>query len=116
MNTVKSFWYGWGVLIAAGGGAYYFAKRSINEDRQARFDKDQQRRRMTSSLEYSNTDGAPRHSSAAQSAHDASQARSDVTGSQNWDASKENELSVATEKSKYEASQPYRSKKGDRFS
>src|SRR5271155_5258594 len=28
--------YGWGVLCVAGGGAYYFAKKSINADRAAR--------------------------------------------------------------------------------
>ncbi|KAI5817361.1 hypothetical protein BZA77DRAFT_310457 [Pyronema omphalodes] len=33
MNTVKSFWYGWGALIVAGGGAYIFARRDIDADR-----------------------------------------------------------------------------------
>ncbi|KAI9766263.1 MAG: hypothetical protein M1840_006677 [Geoglossum simile] len=63
--------------VPAGGGAYYFAKRSISEDRQARFDKEQQRRRMTSSLEHNGASGAPQHSIAAQVRPDAagSQAR-----------------------------------------
>jgi len=30
MNTVKSVWLGWGTLMVAGAGAYYFAKRDIN--------------------------------------------------------------------------------------
>ncbi|KAF3132711.1 hypothetical protein TWF703_007177 [Orbilia oligospora] len=33
MNTVKSFWVGWGSLIVGGGAAYYFAKQSIDADR-----------------------------------------------------------------------------------
>ncbi|KAH0559600.1 hypothetical protein GP486_003884 [Trichoglossum hirsutum] len=106
MNTVKSFWYGWGALIVAGGGAYYMAKRSINEDRQARFDKDQRRRRMTSSLEQNSVDSAGR-------------VNSDASGSPSRDASGRNtpgnEQKVA-EKSKYETSEPFRSKKGDRLS
>ncbi|KAF4633774.1 hypothetical protein G7Y89_g4346 [Cudoniella acicularis] len=51
--TVKSFWVGWGALCVAGGGAYYFAKKSINEDRMARFEADRRRRQMQESLEYS---------------------------------------------------------------
>jgi hypothetical protein len=30
MNTAKSVWLGWGTLMVAGAGAYYFAKRDIN--------------------------------------------------------------------------------------
>jgi len=30
MNTAKSVWLGWGSLMVAGAGAYYFAKRDIN--------------------------------------------------------------------------------------
>ncbi|ESZ98607.1 hypothetical protein SBOR_1057 [Sclerotinia borealis F-4128] len=52
MNTVKSFWVGWGSLCVAGGGAYYFAKQSINADRAARFEADQKRKRQQEALEY----------------------------------------------------------------
>ncbi|RXK38294.1 hypothetical protein M231_04467 [Tremella mesenterica] len=34
MNTVKSVIYGWGVLIVAGAGAYYYAKKDIDARRQ----------------------------------------------------------------------------------
>ncbi|KAI5284007.1 hypothetical protein KEM54_001652 [Ascosphaera aggregata] len=36
MNTIRSTWVGWGALCAAGGGAYFFAKRSINASRAER--------------------------------------------------------------------------------
>ncbi|KAI9863584.1 MAG: hypothetical protein M1813_003607 [Trichoglossum hirsutum] len=104
-------------MILAGGGAYYLAKRSINEDRQARFDKEQRRRRMTSSLEHSSADSAPRGSSA--DPHNTSRVSSNVSGNPGRDASDRNALGNerrVTEKSKYEASEPFRSKKGDRFS
>ena len=43
----------------AGGAAYYFAKQSINADRQMRYDADQKRRRMAEALEYSETNNQP---------------------------------------------------------
>lgn len=36
MNTKTSVAYGWGILVLAGGGVYYFAKRSINSERAER--------------------------------------------------------------------------------
>ncbi|KAK4501781.1 hypothetical protein PRZ48_007590 [Zasmidium cellare] len=45
MNTIRSVGYGWAVLIVAGGGSYYFAKRSINADREQRA-LDEERRRQ----------------------------------------------------------------------
>jgi len=54
MNTVKSFWLGWGSLCVAGGGAYYFAKKSIDADRRARFEDQRRKKAMVDSLEHSN--------------------------------------------------------------
>jgi hypothetical protein len=88
------------------------AKRSINEDRQARFDKEQQRRRMTSSLEHNNAGDAPERS-IAQARPDAAGSPAQETGSVPTPASKQQRV---VERSKYEASEPFRSKKGDRFS
>lgn len=33
MNTGKSVWMGWSLLMVAGAGAYYFAKKDINAHR-----------------------------------------------------------------------------------
>ena len=33
MNTARSVWMGWATLMAAGAGAYYFAKKDINSHR-----------------------------------------------------------------------------------
>ncbi|KAF3892745.1 hypothetical protein GTR04_5346 [Trichophyton interdigitale] len=53
MNTIKSTWIGWGALCVAGGGAYYFAKRSINADRLTRFDATQKRKDKMAKAEAS---------------------------------------------------------------
>ncbi|CAL3973172.1 hypothetical protein PZA11_005478 [Diplocarpon coronariae] len=118
MNTVKSFWVGWGSLCVAGGGAYYFAKKSINADRQARFEADQKKRALQQSLEYSTS-----HSTAAKS--NEGPPRADHSGSPSSEATldpaptrhaPDSEGQRVQEKSKYETSQPFRSRKGDRFS
>ncbi|KAI9675855.1 MAG: hypothetical protein M1829_003281 [Trizodia sp. TS-e1964] len=82
MNNVKSFWLGWGSLIVAGGGAYYFAKRSIIADRAERHEAEMRRQRLAEACENASRHGAGK----------------------------------GKEKSKYEASEPFRAKKGDRFS
>ncbi|KAH6893105.1 hypothetical protein B0T10DRAFT_457216 [Thelonectria olida] len=113
MNTVKSFWLGWGSLCAAGGGAYYFAKKQINADRQAKMEAQRQKMRMIESLEIEQggTNGGP--------------ARTDSTGSPSQEASSDpaptrhapaTESQRVGEKSKYESTAVYRSPKGDRFS
>lgn len=98
-------------IPTAGGGAYYFAKKSINADRAERHAEDQRRRRLAKSL-----DGRPTSTPHPQA---------DVAGSPSQEASHdpaptrhapENEHQRVKEKSKYEASEPFRSTKGDRFS
>ena len=124
---------GWGTLIVgtissmsiateltgdslAGGGAYFFAKRSINADKKARHEDDMKRRRLTESLELS---------SKAPSPKEKRRRAADHTGSPSTEASHdpaptrhvlESEAQKAPEKPKYEASEPFRAKKGDRFS
>ncbi|KAJ3480255.1 hypothetical protein NLG97_g8113 [Lecanicillium saksenae] len=61
MNTVKSFWLGWGSVCVAGAGAYYFAKREINADRQAKLEAHRQKRHDIRSMEY----GVPHASGGA---------------------------------------------------
>ncbi|KAI9847969.1 MAG: hypothetical protein M1837_001486 [Sclerophora amabilis] len=91
--------------------------RSINADRDARHEAEMKRRRVTQSLEYQ----APSKSSMKQHGN----REGDFAGSPSQEASDdpaptrhapENERQRVKEKSKYEASEPYRSKKGDRFS
>ncbi|KAK7747162.1 hypothetical protein SLS62_009104 [Diatrype stigma] len=128
MNTVKSFWAGWGALCAAGGGAYYFAKRSINADRQARLEESRKKRQIIDSLEYSdNVPNRPFSTSAmgGSAENGAGTPRTDPSGSPSQEASGDpaptrhapaTEGQRVVEKSKYESSAPYKSPKGDRFS
>ncbi|KAI5461613.1 hypothetical protein BGZ63DRAFT_508991 [Mariannaea sp. PMI_226] len=115
MNTVKSFWLGWGSLCVAGGGAYYFAKKQINSDRQAKLIAQREKMRQIQELEVEqggiNANGGP--------------ARTDSTGSPSQEASSDpaptrhapaTESQRVGEKSKYESTTVYRSPKGDRFS
>ncbi|KAH6638821.1 hypothetical protein C7974DRAFT_409825 [Boeremia exigua] len=146
MNTVKSVYYGWATLIAAGGGAYYFAKKSINAERAAKAEADRQKRVRQYQLEaahgmhgQSPSNGASSNptvgpnavvsasTSTAQYKGDkqgvAQSIRSeDESGSASVQASRDPAAtrhapaSEGAEKSKYEASDVYRTRKGDRFS
>jgi hypothetical protein len=112
--------------FAAGGTAYYFAKKSINADRAARFEADQKRRQMQQELEYSSK--VPSKSTTSSSgglAKNGGAPRSDHSGSPSQEATIDpaptrhaphTEGQRIREKSKYETSEPFRAKKGDRFS
>ncbi|KAI0448730.1 hypothetical protein F5B21DRAFT_496569 [Xylaria acuta] len=123
MNTVKSFWLGWGSLCVAGAGAYYFAKKSINADRAQRFEEAQRKKRMIDSLEHP-TRPASASSSVTPPSSNAP-VNNDFTGSPSQEASSDpaptrhapaTEDQRVFEKSKYESTTPFRSPKGDRFS
>ncbi|OAL51502.1 hypothetical protein IQ07DRAFT_630370 [Pyrenochaeta sp. DS3sAY3a] len=139
MNTIKSVYYGWGTLIVAGGGAYYFAKRSINADRAAKAELDRQKRIRTFELEqkhlYNNPSSQSSESSqpsqpitsAVNQAREKKNGGGEVGGEGNPSLqasldpaptrhAPEDEGQQAREKSKYEASDAYRTRKGDRFS
>jgi len=111
MNTVRSTWLGWGVLCIAGGGSYYFAKRSINADRASRHEADMRRKRLTEQLEFNAIhDPATRkiqHRATDHAASPSGEASEDPAPTERW---------VGPEKSKYEPKELYRAKKGDRFS
>jgi uncharacterized protein HemX len=95
--------YGWGVLILAGGGAYYFAKRSINADREERAAMNERRRQ------------AQRPARSAQnSSFQDRPSPSQEGGADPAPVSHAQEEMAA--KGKYEAAEPFRSRKGDRFS
>ncbi|KAF2629203.1 hypothetical protein BU25DRAFT_489825 [Macroventuria anomochaeta] len=145
MNTVKSVYYGWATLIAAGGGAYYFAKKSINADRAQKAEADRQKRTRQRQLEQahglhgetssnptispnavvSSNTTAPRSTSdkgalAGQirredRAHEDS-GNPSLQASQDPAATRHAPETEGKEKSKYEASDVFRSRKGDRFS
>ncbi|KAI0433323.1 hypothetical protein F5Y09DRAFT_299143 [Xylaria sp. FL1042] len=117
MNTVKSFWAGWGSLCVAGAGAYYFAKKSINADRAQRYEETQRKKRMMDSLEHPENVPTPPSNGVPVS--------NDFAGSPSQEASSDpaptrhaptTEDQRVFEKSKYESSTPFRSPKGDRFS
>ncbi|KAI0858221.1 hypothetical protein F4860DRAFT_527338 [Xylaria cubensis] len=125
MNTVKSFWLGWGSLCVAGAGAYYFAKKSINADRAQRFEEAQRKKRMIDSLDYSTNSASTSSSVASPRNNNNAPVNNDYTGSPSQEASSDpaptrhapaTEDQRVFEKSKYESSTPFKSPKGDRFS
>ncbi|GAB7360628.1 hypothetical protein MBLNU230_g0508t1 [Neophaeotheca triangularis] len=128
MNTVRSVGYGWGVLILAGGGAYYFAKRSVNSDREQRAALEEQRRQQRERMRVAEQMHARQTAAASQS-------KASITGQANakrqegheghQDPSRQaqgdpapvtHEQESLAVKGQYEAAEPFRSRKGDRFS
>lgn len=115
MNTIRSTWIGWGTLIVAGGGAYFFAKRSINADKAARHEADMKRRRLSESIENSAKRLSPKthHRKADHAGSPSTEASHDPAPT---DHLSDNGGSKAQGQSQYEAAVPYRAKRGDRFS
>lgn len=125
--------YGWGVLCLAGGGAYYFAKKSVNADRAARHEAEMRKQARLHRLEVASNSPppplskkkTPRPSSNITGESGVQHKGLDHAGSPSSEASEE-EAPVGhapvtpeqkvRERSKYEAAEVYRSKKGDRFS
>lgn len=102
--------YGWGVLILAGGGAYYFAKRSINADREERALAMERRRQATRPVRASDIAGAS--SSSKNGASD----RPSPSMEAGADPAPVGHVGEEVPKGKFEAAEPFRSRKGDRFS
>lgn len=99
----------------AGGGAYYAAKRSINADKQARHEEDMKRRQLAQSRASNTPEPTPK----------VRRRKADHAGSPSTEASHDpapihhtadNENTKAQEQSKFQATEPYRAKRGDRFS
>lgn len=106
--------------MSAGAGAFYFAKREINADRQAKLEQSRKKSENSRSLEYAAADP-----SATSGQSNGGPARTDSAGSPGQEASNDpaptrhapaTESQRVAEKSKYESTAPYRSPKGDRFS
>ncbi|KAJ5104659.1 hypothetical protein NUU61_002006 [Penicillium alfredii] len=134
MNTIRSTWIGWGSLCIAGGGAYYFAKRSINADRAARFDAENKRKAHLKAMEAADRRRATLSTPTSTPSDDASLKRANMARFQNAnddvaspsaEASHDpaptrhepmNENERVLEKGKYEAAEPFRPPRGNRFS
>lgn len=121
--------------LPAGGGAYYFAKQSINADRTSRYEGERKRKAQQAVMEAEHrrqvTQTQPQSSSPAD---DGSLKRANMTrfqsaaddvASPSSEASHdpaptrhepETEAEKVLEKSKYETAVPYRPPKGNRFS
>ncbi|KAJ5146417.1 uncharacterized protein N7515_000981 [Penicillium bovifimosum] len=118
--------------IPAGGGAYYFAKQSINADRQARFEAEvkhkaqmklmeEEHARKALSVNKPSLEGDTlkranmiRHQNATDDGASPS-----IEASHDPAATRHEPLTEAdrvVEKSKYETAQPYRPPSGNRFS
>ncbi|KAL1645778.1 hypothetical protein SLS58_003662 [Diplodia intermedia] len=109
MNTIRSTAYGWGVLIVAGGGAYYFAKKEINAERAEKAAADRRKRELQARLESQAFTGG----SSNGGANPSQEASQDPAPTRH---APETAGQQVFEKSKYEATEPFRSRKGDRFS
>lgn len=105
--------------FSAGGGAYYFAKQNVKEQRVAKLKAQREKQAANRALEY----GEP--VSPGSGVNNGGPARTDNTGSPSQEASSDpaatrhapaTESDQVTEKSKYESAVPLRTRKGDRFS
>jgi len=111
------------VLGLAGGGAYYFAKKQINADRASRYEAEMTRKARFQNLEpVAPVDSSPKTKKKKSTQNGKDQ---DYAGNPSAEASEdaapvghvpETEQQKIRERSKYEAAEPYRSRKGDRFS
>ncbi|KAJ5689283.1 hypothetical protein N7462_003675 [Penicillium macrosclerotiorum] len=118
----------------AGGGAYYFAKQSINADRAARFEAESKRKAELKNMEVEHRRQAVLAGPTPNPNDDASLKRANMTRFQNAaddvaspsaEASHDpaptrhepmTENDRVLEKGKYEAAEPFRPPRGNRFS
>ena len=98
--------YGWGVLVLAGGGSYYFAKKSINKDRAERAEADNKRRMEARELQNRYPMPPQKQDGHANASKEATEDISPASG----------HAPESGSHPQFESTAPYRSKKGDRFS
>ena len=105
-------------MAQAGGGAYVFAKRSVNADKKARYEEELKRRRLKDALDAEFYVKPPSLKQGHKKPHD--HANSPSTEASDDPAPTEHPLENGGHKSheehKYVATKPYKAKKGDRFS
>ncbi|KAL4793430.1 hypothetical protein BDV19DRAFT_366846 [Aspergillus venezuelensis] len=137
MNTIRSTWIGWGTLCVAGGGAYYFAKKSINADRASRYEAEIKKKAQMAAMEaehkrqppspavpkkpisapmddpaFQRASNARFHNAADDVASPSAEASHDPAPTRHEpETEKEREL----EKGKYEAARPFRPPPGNRL-
>ncbi|KAH9819868.1 hypothetical protein Tdes44962_MAKER00857 [Teratosphaeria destructans] len=116
MNTRASVAYGWGILIVAGAGSYYFAKRSINSDRAERAEAAERRRQQLERMRIQEAASrTPRASNKkVEAVADDNPSPGKIAQADPAPATHAQEQDAI--KGKYEATEPFRSRKGDRFS
>jgi len=126
MNTIRSVWYGWASLIVAAGVGYGLAKRSINQDKASRVGSDRERAAEQARLkelelryrvEQEMLDGKAQGRRGRTSRMDHAGSPSPEAGTDPTPTrhAPETEAQKGLEKSKFAATEVYRSKKGDRF-
>lgn len=103
----------------AGGGAYYFAKRAINADRAARHEERMKKKENASRMEREAMQKTPSTSGSRSEPADLFSTPSEQLA--NMEPAPTRHLpdtkdQQVMEKTKYEASAPYESPKGNRFS
>ncbi|KAF6218932.1 hypothetical protein HO133_005475 [Letharia lupina] len=108
----------WLGCLDPGGGAYVFAKRSVNADKKARHEEEMKRRRLKDALDAEFYAKPPSPKQGHKRPHD--HANSPSTEASHDPAPTEHPLENGgtkdQEEARYVASKPYKSKKGDRFS
>ncbi|KAH7318182.1 hypothetical protein B0I35DRAFT_409116 [Stachybotrys elegans] len=113
MNTVKSFWLGWGALCVAGVGSFIAAKREIDADRRKKLEEQRERKRMQTAME-SDFHGYSKEPARTDNAGSPSQeAGGDPAPTRHAPATESDRI---REKSKFEPDVPLRVRSGDRFS
>lgn len=115
MNTRGSVAFGWGILCLAGGGAYYFAKRSINADRAERAMAEEQRRQQRERLRMVDTSSRDSKGGSSVGGRDGKRAPN-AEKLNHSDPAPVEHAQAPQQESKYEQQEVFRSKKGDRFS
>jgi hypothetical protein len=120
---IKSVWYGWASLLLAGGIAYGLAKNSISQDRAQRVDLDRENARIQRELRASedkykaskafvDADKKGLNRGFSDSANASREAQVDPAATRHAPVT---EGQRAIEKSKYEATEVWRSPKGGRL-
>lgn len=101
-------------MVAAGAGAYYFAKKSVNADKRARFEEDMKRQRLRAEArearEAESNARSPTTKEGKKKPHPEANTKSTP------EQALENEAQKPDIAAQYLATKPYRSTKGDRFS
>ncbi|KAF1813686.1 hypothetical protein P152DRAFT_472510 [Eremomyces bilateralis CBS 781.70] len=123
MNTIRSVGYGWAFLVAAGAGSYYFAKRSINEEREARQTSDRERKfherqaalreeERQMRLSANSTANAAKKDTFTEPMDPSYEAMRDPAPTRHAPTTDDERVN---EKSKFEASEVFHAKKGNRL-